>query len=74
MFIKFLSENNFMSYWLPFGYTYLLLLASRPDGTRNVYIFSSVCCVYCINMLVSSFFWSWKQLQPTWRWSPTIPL
>jgi len=23
-----------MSYLLPFGYTYLLLLASRPDGTR----------------------------------------
>jgi len=51
---KYSSDNNFISYWLPFGYTELILLASRPDGTHK--FVSPVRCVYGVNRVVSSCF------------------
>jgi len=40
------SVNNFISYRLPFGYTYILFLATRPDGTRMLLaIFIRLLCL-----------------------------
>jgi len=40
----YLSDNNFISYGLPFGYTWFLFLATRPDGT-NKYVSSGLLCL-----------------------------
>jgi len=47
-----LSENDFISYWIPICYSCILLLPSRPTGTRK--FVSSVCCVYSVNRVVST--------------------
>jgi hypothetical protein len=45
---------NFISYWLLFGFSCLLLSASRPDGTRMFVKFHICLLCLCLNMLVSS--------------------